>query len=51
MYYLFAGFVADLALATNIIILVGAMCSIAGVLFEPPQFWPRLLSSSSDSAA
>jgi SecD/SecF fusion protein len=34
-YYLFAGFVADLALATNIIILVGVMCSIGTTLTLP----------------
>ena len=34
-YYLFAGFVADLALATNIIILLGVMCSIGTTLTLP----------------
>ena len=34
-YYLFAGFVADLALFTNIIILLGVMCSIGTTLTLP----------------
>ena len=34
-YYLFAGFVADLALVTNIIILLGVMCSIGTTLTLP----------------
>ena len=34
-YYLFAGFVADIALMTNIIILLGVMCSIGTTLTLP----------------
>ena len=34
-YYLFAGFVADVALLTNIIILLGVMCSIGTTLTLP----------------
>jgi SecD/SecF fusion protein len=34
-YYLFAGFVADLALMTNIIILLGVMCSVGTTLTLP----------------
>ena len=34
-YYLFAGFVADIALLTNIIILLGVMCSIGTTLTLP----------------
>ena len=34
-YYLFAGFVADLALLTNIVILLGVMCSIGTTLTLP----------------
>lgn len=34
-YYLFAGFVADIALFTNIIILLGVMCSVGTTLTLP----------------
>src|ERR1035437_8864185 len=34
-YYLFAGFVADIALMTNIVILLGVMCSIGTTLTLP----------------
>ena len=34
-YYLFAGIVADIALLTNIIILLGVMCSIGTTLTLP----------------
>lgn len=34
-YYFFAGFVADIALATNIVILLGVMCSIGTTLTLP----------------
>jgi SecD/SecF fusion protein len=34
-YYLFAGFVADMALLTNVIILLGVMCSIGTTLTLP----------------
>ena len=34
-YYLFAGFVADIALLTNIIILLGVMCSVGTTLTLP----------------
>ena len=34
-YYLFAGFVADIALMTNVIILLGVMCSIGTTLTLP----------------
>jgi SecD/SecF fusion protein len=35
VYYLFAGFVADIALMTNIIILLGVMCSLGTTLTLP----------------
>jgi len=35
IYYLFAGFVADIALMMNIIILLGVMCSIDATLTLP----------------
>ncbi|HVM50222.1 MAG TPA: protein translocase subunit SecD [Candidatus Acidoferrum sp.] len=35
VYYLFAGFVADIALLTNIIILLGVMCSVGTTLTLP----------------